>query len=111
MLFAALHQSAMQLLAWTRCEQDKNCNSLSVCARIVVGDCGPGDGFQSPGISDRLQANSSVDLTRVADVVGFHYPVSIKPVAVEPGTAGGDLAFYEELWTLPGHQKLWASEE
>jgi hypothetical protein len=79
--------------------------------KIVVGDCGPGEGYQSPGIADKLQTNATVDLTHVADVVGFHYPVSIKPVAKEPGSSGGDLEFYEALWSLPGHQKLWASEE
>jgi hypothetical protein len=75
--------------------------------KIVVGDCGPGGGFQSPGLAPKLLRNSSVDISKVADVVGLHYPVSIMPVAREPSTTANP--YYEELWALP--QKLWASEE
>eukprot|EP01045_Picozoa_sp_COSAG04_P055103 COSAG04_NODE_24996_length_313_cov_1.144860_2_plen_37_part_01 len=31
------------------------------------------------------------------------------PVAKEP--SGSPSPYYEELWALPGRQKLWASEE
>ena len=76
---------------------------------IVVGDCGPGSGFQSPGLATKLQPNATVDLSKIADVVGLHYPVSIMPVAKEP--TGPPEQYYQTLWDLPGKQKLWASEE
>ena len=41
--------------------------------KIVVGDCGPGAGFQSPGLAAKLQPNASVDLSSTVDVVGLHY--------------------------------------
>ena len=75
--------------------------------KIVVGDAGPGDGYQSPGIAAKLRPNATVDISKVARVVGLHYPVSIMPVAHEPSAAASP--YYEELWGLP--QKLWASEE
>ena len=59
--------------------------------QIVVGDCGPGGGFQSPGLAAKLQPNASVDLSKIADVVGLHYPVSIMPVAKEPNASPGAL--------------------
>ena len=72
--------------------------------KIVVGDYGPGAGFQSPGIAAKLAGTPA--LSKVADVVGLHYPVSIMP-ATSPH---GDPGFYRSLWDLPGKQKLWASE-
>jgi hypothetical protein len=80
-----------------------------LATQIVVGDCGPGDGFQSPGLAAKLLPNASVDISQVADVVGLHYPVSIMPVAHEPSNAASQ--YYKELWDLPGKQKLWASED
>ena len=77
--------------------------------RIVVGDCGPGGSFQSPGLPGRLADDK--ELSAAADIVGLHYPVSILPVDQEPTGPGMNRAYYEQLWALPGHQKLWASEE
>jgi hypothetical protein len=91
-------------VALLRAELDKRGLNAT---KIVVGDCGPGGGFQSPGLATKLLPNASVDISQLADVVGLHYPVSIMPVAREPSTVAKP--FYEELWALP--QRLWASEE
>lgn len=96
----------MALALWSR-RQALDSRNLTA-TKIVVGDCGPGGGFQSPGLFDKLQPGTKpVDLSQIADVVGLHYPVSIMPVAEEP--SGSPSAFYEQMWTLP--QKFWASEE
>lgn len=70
--------------------------------KIVVGDSGPGGGYQSPGIEKKIAGNRG--LSAAATAVGFHYPVSILPPR-------DSQEFYEALWALPGKQKLWASEE
>jgi hypothetical protein len=68
--------------------------------RIAVGDCGPGPGYQTPDITERIKGDPA--LNAAASIVGLHYPVSIMPVQA-------NASFYEGLWSL--NQTLWSSEE
>lgn len=46
--------------------------------QLAVADCGPGPGYQTPDISERIQASAALDAA--AAIVGHHYPVSSMPV-------------------------------
>lgn len=68
--------------------------------QLVGADCGPGPGYQTPDILERIKNDAALDEALFA--VGFHYPVSIMP-------AQRNRTFYDGLLKLK--QKIWASEE
>jgi hypothetical protein len=56
--------------------------------QIVVADCGPGGGFQTPDLVQWLQEDAA--LSAAAAAVGLHYPDSILP-ARQVGVGGDGL--------------------
>eukprot|EP00756_Hemistasia_phaeocysticola_P049603 Hpha_TRINITY_DN24121_c0_g1::TRINITY_DN24121_c0_g1_i1::g.9830::m.9830/K01202/GALC; galactosylceramidase len=67
--------------------------------KIAIGDAGPGPGYQSPDIAQRIAQNASLNAATYA--MGFHYPMSILPPT-------------KSEWWGPVEklsQKRWASED
>ena len=100
--YLGLHNESPWQIEWVldlRAELDRRGKPH---VKLVVADCGPGAGFQTPELVQWMQSNTS--LSEAAAAVGLHYPNSIMPGRTSPD-------YYRNLSSLPGKQKLWSSEE